>query len=326
MGTNEEILNALSARLRDIIKRYTGMNGWEGLEEIRIREERPLMVISSGRDIMLTDKGMSTLDIKRAYSVSHEDITETLELISESSIYAFEDELRNGYITLRGGHRVGLAGRVIQEGRDIKTLRDISCMNIRVTRQLKGISDVVMGYICRPHRGVYNTMILSPPMAGKTTLLRDIVRNLSNGSRDRPGLKVGVVDERSEIAGCYNGVPQNDIGIRTDVLDCCPKDVGMLMLIRSMSPEVICTDEIGRKSDVDAILEACNAGVGIITTIHAASVDELSRKPYVDILVSSGIFERFIVLGDSLGKGTIEAIYDGSLNTLIDKPVRGDAR
>lgn len=326
MGTNEEILNALSAKLRGIIKKYTGMNGWEGLEEIRIREDRPLMVVSSGCDIMLTDKGMSTLDMQRAYAVSHEDILETMELISESSIYAFEDELRNGYITLRGGHRVGLAGRVILEGGGVKTIRDITCMNIRVTRELKGISEAVMGYIYRPPRGVYNTIILSPPMAGKTTLLRDIVRNLSNGSRDRPGLKVGVVDERSEIAGCYNGVPQNDIGIRTDVLDCCPKDVGMLMLIRSMSPEVICTDEIGRKSDVDAILEACNAGVGIITTVHAESIEELNRKPYVDILVSSGIFDRYIVLGDSLGKGTIEAIYGGSLNVLTDKPIRGGAR
>ncbi len=324
MATNENILNGLSTRLRTIIERYTQMNGWEGLEEIRLREDRPLMVIDSGRDGMLTAKGTTTRDVKRACVVSHDDIAGTLELISESSIYAFEDELKNGYITLRGGHRVGLAGRAVVEGGGIKTLRDITCLNVRITREIKGVSNKVISYIYKPSNGVYNTMILSPPMAGKTTLLRDIVRNLSNGSRGRPGLKVGVVDERSEIAGCYNGLPQNDVGIRTDVLDCCPKDLGMLMLIRSMSPEVICTDELGRKSDADAILEACNAGVSVITTVHASDVGELKSKPYVDMLVSGGIFGRFIVLGDSMGKGTVEDIYDGGLNSLTSGPMKGD--
>ncbi|MDI6602119.1 MAG: stage III sporulation protein AA [Thermoanaerobacteraceae bacterium] len=325
MGTYDDILNALSIRIREIIKRYVDVNTWEGLEEIRIREGRPLMVIRSGCDMMLAQRGLATLDVKRAYAVSHEDICETVELISESSIYAFEDELKNGYITLRGGHRVGLTGRVIMENGNIKTLRDVTCLNIRVTRELKGVSEKVIGYIYRPPHGVYNTMILSPPMAGKTTLLRDIVRNISNGGPGRPGLKVGVVDERSEIAGCYNGVPQNDVGIRTDVLDCCPKDLGMLLLIRSMSPEVICTDEIGRKPDVEAIQEACNAGVGIITTVHATDINELNRKPYVNMLVTEGLFDRYIVLGNSMGKGTVEAIYDGELNFLTEMPMRGDS-
>jgi stage III sporulation protein AA len=326
MDTYEDILNGLSVSLREIIKKYVDTSTWGGLEEIRIREGRPLMIINRGTDMMLTSKGFTTQDNKRAYTVSHKDMVETLELISESSIYAFQDELKNGFITLRGGHRVGLAGRVVMENGDIKTLKNVTGINIRITRELKGVSDKAIDYIYRPPRGVYNTMILSPPMAGKTTLLRDMVRNISNGGPGRPGLKVGVVDERSEIAGCYNGIPQNDVGVRTDVLDCCPKALGIILLIRSMSPEVICTDEIGRKSDIDAIEEACNAGVNIITTVHASDIEELKRKSNIAPLIEERLFDRYIVLGTSMGRGTIEAIYDGMLNSLIDAPMRSDCQ
>ena len=166
---------------------------------------------------------------------------------------------------------------------------------------------------------VYNTLIISPPGCGKTTLLRDLSRVVSSGSQKFGfnGLKVGIIDERSEIAACYKGVSQNEIGVRTDVLDGCPKAVGMSMMLRSMSPQVIVTDEIGNQGDKEAVMRILNAGVKIITTAHGFNISELKTRQEVLGLIEEKAFERFIVLSNILGPGTIEEIVDGTIMKII---------
>lgn len=284
------------------------------LEELRLRLARPLMLVIKNEDFMINVHGKFTSDINdEVYIVTEEDITKTLQFISQSSIYAIEEELKNGFITLRGGHRVGIAGKTVIENDHIKTLTNISSLNIRIARQIKNVANRVLPFIFDSKGNIYNTLIISPPKAGKTTLLRDIIRQISNGVQKfgLKGLNVGLVDERSEVACCYLGIPQNDVGIRTDVLDGCPKAQGIIMLLRTMSPDVIATDEIGRQEDVVALTEAINAGVSIIATAHGADLEEVKRRPILETLINDRFFKRYLILGFSKGVGTLEEVING---------------
>jgi len=293
------------------------------LEEIRIRAEKPLMVICDGKDYFLDFRGNISFSPSLGYKVTLKECQLLLANMSDFSLYAIEDELKNGYLTLKGGHRVGIVGKGVIENGKIKLLKYCSGFNIRITRQLLGVADKVLPYIIKNKQEIYHTLIVSPPQMGKTTLLRDIIRLLSDGCKYFNGVKVGVVDERSEIAGCYQGIAQNMVGIRTDILDACPKAEGIIMLIRSMSPRIIVTDEIGRMEDIYAIEEALNAGVKMITTAHGSGLEDLARRPVLKEIMKSGIFERYIVLGNSLGVGTVEAILDGTTRlNLIETPIR----
>jgi stage III sporulation protein AA len=235
-------------------------------------------------------------------------------------MYSFEEELRNGFITVSGGHRVGVCGRAVIENGRVKLLKDIGYMNFRVAKQVLGAADRVLGYLIRSPDCIYNTLIISPPQCGKTTLLRDIIRRLSSGGEGDlfRGVKNSLVDERSEIAACSMGIPRNDVGIRTDVLDGCPKAEGIIMMIRSMSPEIVATDEIGRKEDADAIIDAVNAGVKVITTIHGSSTADFLNKQDLN-RIKKGVFERYVILSKKTGVGTLEAVLDGSFNTLFER-------
>lgn len=314
------ILPSLSPNIRYALQRIS-INYLKVMEEIRIRENRPLMIVINDRDYILTKDGKFTNSLKEAYIVNKEDTSNILQLISDYSLYAIEEELRNGFITLKGGHRVGLTGKVVLEDKKVKTLTYISGFNFRISREVKGAADSIIPYIKDKKGQIYHTLIISPPQCGKTTLLRDLIRQISNGdkSKNLKGHKVGVVDERSELAGCYKGVPQNDIGIRTDVLDACPKAKGMIMLIRSMSPNIIATDEIGSREDMQAIEEALNAGIKIITTVHGSNMNEINRKPVLQDLIASKVFERMIILSNRKGAGTIEGVIDG--HTLTPKKI-----
>ncbi len=285
--------------------------------EIRLRVNAPLIVIYQGKEYFLTLEGGLTREELKAYHVQTEDLKEMLEYISGYSLYAFEEEIRQGFLTIVGGHRVGIAGKTILDGNKIKSLKYISYINLRLSHQIKGCASPILPYIIK-NRQICHTLIISPPRCGKTTLLRDLIRQVSNGNRYMPGVSVGVVDERSEIAGSYQGIPQNDLGIRTDVLDCCPKAEGMMMLIRSMSPEVVAVDELGDYEDIHAIESVIHCGCKLFATVHGSSIEDIKRKPLLQRLMQEKVFERYIVLYKKDCAGQIKAIYDERGTGLYD--------
>ena len=285
--------------------------------EIRLRVNAPLIVIYQGKEYFLTLEGELTREEAKAYHVQTEDLKEMLEYISGYSLYAFEEEIRQGFLTIVGGHRVGIAGKTILDGNKIKSLKYISYINLRLSHQIKGCASPILPYIIK-NRQICHTLIISPPRCGKTTLLRDLIRQVSNGNRYMPGVSVGVVDERSEIAGSYQGIPQNDLGIRTDVLDCCPKAEGMMMLIRSMSPEVVAVDELGDYEDIHAIESVIRCGCKLFATVHGSSIEDITRKPLLQRLMQEKVFERYIVLYKKDCAGQIKAIYDERGTGLYD--------
>lgn len=308
----EQIVKFLPQRIRSYFEVLTDAK-IQNLQEIRLRVGRPLNLIFGNADLFLGPVGL-TANSAQGVMIQSDDVGQAILFLSNHSIYALEEELRQGFITIPGGHRVGFVGHgIIHEGK-IKQIKNFSGLNFRITREIVGCSNSVLPYLMTNSGGIHHTMIISPPRCGKTTLLRDLICQISNGNLDYDpdfsGLKVGVVDERSELAGSYQGVHRHDLGIRTDILDHCPKSEGMYLLIRSMSPEVIATDEIGSKEDVMAIQEAVNAGIRLITTVHGRNLQELFSRPILQELLSSKIFARYVVLSNRSRPGTIEGVYD----------------
>ncbi len=314
MLMSEDILTYLPANISRIIK---NVMSWleEELLEIRLRVNQPLQIVTQLNDYFLTDSGKRADSPGKAYRIMKTDLKKAMLIITNNSIYAVERQLVEGFITIPGGHRVGFTGQaVMDKGKgEIKTIKNINSLNYRITRQVIGVAEKVIEKIYDMKNDcIYNTLIISPPLCGKTTLLRDLVRALSQGMPELGihGKKIGVVDERSEIGGAYNGIPQNKIGYRTDLLDNCPKARGMLILIRSMSPEIIAVDEIGREEDVRAIGEAINAGVNLITTVHGIDLRGVKNRPSLASLIKTGVFKRYIILSKRMGIGTVERVID----------------
>lgn len=285
----------------------------EKIEEIRLRTGMPLNVYLQGTNYFLTLDGKLSKNKEEGILVKPEYIHKTFQLISNYSVYAFQEEIKNGFITLKGGHRVGLGGKVLYGNNGIETIRNISSLNIRIAREKIGVSDDIIQYLIDHNNSIHNTLIVSPPQCGKTTLLRDIIRTLSDGASvfNGRGFKVGVIDERSELSGMYNGESQHNIGLRTDVLDGCNKKDGTTMLIRAMSPDIIAMDEIGSVSDVEAIHESLKAGVRVIATVHGDDLKDLISKRSLSILIEERVFGRYIFLDNSRGVGTVRDILDG---------------
>ena len=251
-------------------------------QEIRLRIGRPIVFVRDMKEYFITINNEITINEEKGLIIHENELRETLEFISNHSMYAFEEEIKNGFITISGGHRVGICGRAVIEDGKIKTIKNISFINIRIAHERIGCSKFLMKYLYESDGKVRNTLIISPPLFGKTTLIRDIIRNISNGSMGYIGQNVGVSDERSEIAACYLGIPQNDVGIRTDVMDGMPKSYGIMMLIRTMSPKVVAIDEIGTDKDVEAILYGLNSGSRFVATVHAESIEEIKEKASIE--------------------------------------------
>lgn len=286
------------------------------LEEIRIRENRPLEIAYRGQFRFIAPDGSMMQHSEGAVKPTAEQCRKLLERITNYSLYAMEEELRRGYITVSGGHRIGLAGRTILDGGVVRGIRDIGGFNIRIAREIIGAAAHLLPKLLdREKSSIGSTLILAPPQQGKTTLIRDIARSLSYGitagssSFSIAGKKVGIVDERSEIAACVRGIPSFDVGPRTDVMDACPKAEGMMMLLRSMSPEVLIVDEIGRSEDAEAIREASHAGVQVVATAHAFDIQEAKGRPELYRLIQDGAFAHIVEL-----KRTQEGIMHRIIN------------
>ena len=295
MINEDEILRVLPLDISNEIKGYL-IN--EPLQEIRIKANKPIIVNLSNKEVIL-DRIATINDLKQI-----------LVRISNYSLYAYEEEIKQGYITIKGGHRIGMAGECVISQGEVKTIRNISSINIRICREVKGSSNEIMKFIVSKDR-IYNSLIISPPKCGKTTILRDIARNISNGMaiNNLSGKKVSIIDERSEIASSFNGIPQLDVGIRSDILDSCFKKDGMIMAIRSLSPEVLICDEIGTSGEIDALNMAFNSGVNIVVTIHGYNIDDVYKRSVFKDLLEKSILERIVVLSSRRGPGTIENIY-----------------
>ncbi|MGN0353021.1 MAG: stage III sporulation protein AA [Roseburia sp.] len=287
------------------IRSYLEKEEWkEGLEEIRVRIGQPLEFIyaekikylwkKSGQENCIREKQKED-DWREAVEIDEKEMLEMINYISNYSLYAFQQEIRSGYLTMEGGHRVGLAGKTVWEDGVIRGISNITFLNIRVAHEWKGCAIPLLPYL-RSQRSIYNTLLLSAPGIGKTTYLRDCIRLLSEGEGAYQGLKVGVVDERSEIAACYMGIPQNDLGPRTDVLDGCGKEAGMQMLLRSMSPQIIAVDELGNEQDFFAVEQAVCSGSRVLGTIHAGDIKELWEKPYLRKWFEKKLIKRFVLL------------------------------
>ncbi len=302
----EIVLDYLPISIRKFLNTYLNIdNGHvieessiaDKLEEIRLRSSKPL-ILKIEQEIIVTE-----------YIVSQQEVLQSFEKICESSIYSYRKQICDGYITIKGGNRVGIVGSAVVDNGQVTNINYISSLNFRIASQRIGCSNNVMEDIIDfQNNSVYNTLIVSPPGCGKTTLLRDIIRNISNGTVGFNGKTVGIVDERGEIAAMYKGIPQNDIGIRTDVIDNMPKPQGMKILVRSMAPDVIACDEIGSKEDVQAIDYAMCSGVKGIFTAHGKTIEEISKNPELSKLLNRHMFERIILLNPKK-KGDAECIY-----------------
>ncbi|MGL5353133.1 MAG: stage III sporulation protein AA [Clostridium sp.] len=295
----EEILKVLPLKISNEVSKYFEI---DEVQEIRIKVGKQVILNS-----FKVERILNTI-------ITVEDIKQILVKISNYSLYAYEEEIKQGYITIKGGHRIGIAGECVVVSETIRTIKNISSLNIRICREVLGSSNEVMKYISKYNR-IYNTLIVSPPKCGKTTILRDIARNISSGMGiiNLSGKKVSIIDERSEIAACFNGVPQMDVGIRSDVLDNCLKKDGMIMAIRSLSPEVLICDEIGSRGDIEALLMAFNSGVNIVVTLHGFSIEDIYKRKVFSELLDNSILDRIVVLSNRNGVGTIENIYEVGL-------------
>ncbi len=300
------ILNNVSENVNKILNNIETYF-FNEIEEIRIRTNKPIIIKANRQEYYVTDKGL-VMNSKLGYVCTNEDVKKSLHIMSNRSMYTIQEDLKRGFLTLQGGHRVGITGQTVLAKNEIVTIKNINGLNIRICREIKGCSNKVFKNI---NVGFGHTLIISPPACGKTTLLRDLIRNLSNA-----GYAVGVVDERNEISASHKGEYTIDLGIRTDVLVNCPKVIGMTMLLRSMSPQIIAVDEIGTAEDMQSIEMLLNAGIKILATIHSNDIDELKNKKGIEKLVKNKVFDNYIVLSNKNKVGEVVAMYDKNLQLI----------
>lgn len=323
MDRKEEILKIFPRELRQILGKVPAK--FSQMQEIRLRAGKPALMVCAGKEYAISAEGglletenMNPADLAGRGRcpfciISQEQLLQIVEYMSSYSLYAAEEEIRQGFFTIQGGHRIGLGGRTVVQNQEIRLMKFISFLNVRIAHQIIGCADQVIGALYQREKGelrFLNTLLISPPRMGKTTMLRDIIRHISWGGGGIPGMTVGVVDERSELGACYQGIPQNDLGPRTDVLDCCPKVQGMMMLVRSMSPRVVAVDEIGGSEDAKALDYVRNCGCAIAASAHGTSLKDIKGKKDLGRLVEEGCFERFVILEKGHEGGRMARILD----------------
>lgn len=298
----QEILHIMPIRLRPLMEQ--SLRERADAEEIRVRIGQPLELRCREKSVWLSQ------------TVTLADMEEMLTFISRYSIYAYEEEIRQGFLTIEGGNRIGFAGQVRLEGGKILHMTNIRFLNIRLAREQKGCAKELIPWLFEERGRFLNTLLVARPGIGKTTCLRDCVRMISNGDGIRSGKKVCVIDERSEIAACHLGIPQNDVGVCTDVLDGCPKQEGMRMALRGMSPEVIAVDELGGKKDAKAVGQILLSGCGILGTVHGDTAEQVRQMAGMKKMCREKWFQRYVFLKKKENGERFFQIYDGEFNRI----------
>jgi len=291
------------------------------IEEIRLRTNRPLMVYTSERGFAVDMHGR--ISGESSIVVTRDEMEQTFGAITGKSPYAYENELKQGFLTLAGGIRAGFAGSAVVTDGAIKTYRGIGGINFRIPCQAAGISKLLMPYISK-NRGLVSTLIFSAPKLGKTTLARDIARCAGSGEGVEQ-TKVSLIDERAELAAAEYGEPLFDVGAETDVISGVPKAAGVFMALRALSPDIIVTDEIGRNEDLEALREVAKAGVVMITTAHAPDLRSLMDRLFFREVMKERMFETYIQLSASLGRITVEQVYTVDGQARLSEPFKLEA-
>ncbi|MBQ3565758.1 MAG: stage III sporulation protein AA [Oscillospiraceae bacterium] len=270
------------------------------INEIRLRANRPVSVSVAGESVFVSPNGSLTRSPTLGINCSAEDISEAFHAVCDYSVHSHQRDISQGFITLEGGNRVGICGTAVGQYNSIETLKFVSSLNFRIAGEIIGCGEE----ICRKLFGAepMGVLIIGVPLSGKTTVLRDMCRILGNRYR------LSIVDERSEIASCYHGVPQNDVGFFTDVLDGYDKKNGIETAVRVMSPQIVVCDETGGRTDCEAILESVTSGVKILASAHGKSIDEVLQRKHIKKLVSCGIFDYAVLLGNGSDVGTVKEI------------------
>lgn len=278
----------------------------DAAQEIRLRAEKPVAICCGAKLYFLRQDGSPAKESSGVFrTVSKQELQDTVRGLCSCSVYSFQNELKQGYLTIQGGHRVGICGTAVLSGAEVASVRDISSVNIRIARQIPGAADGLFRKIEDFSGGL---LLAGPPSSGKTTVLRDIVRQLSGGVRGKPK-KVAIVDERGELAGTSFGVAQNDLGIHCDVLDGYPKGIGILQAVRTLSPEYIVCDELGGQEELYSLQQGLYAGVSMIASIHAGNLHDMMFRPQVKELIHTGAFQTVVLLESCEHPGKIRGIY-----------------
>jgi stage III sporulation protein AA len=277
----------------------------EQVQEIRLRGAKPLVLVT-GQECLFLDRDGNHFKEKngRELICSFECLEQTFRSVCGYSVHTHQREMVRGYVTVKGGHRVGLGATAVEKEGVVTSIKEISSLCIRVSRQIFGVADSL---VTKAHQG--GMLLVGSPGCGKTTLLRDLTRQLS-GAEHQLGKRVTLLDERGELAAVWDGIPQNDVGMNTDILSGFSKRTAMEMAVRSLSPQVVVCDEIGSAKEAEGLMQCMNAGVQVIASVHAGSLLELKRKPWVMQLLLSGVFKTIVLLDGIQGKGTIERVVD----------------
>lgn len=275
-------------------------------QEIRVRSNKPIVINCSDRSYFITKFGMPTSCTDANLLIAYQnEILKTFKNMCDYSIYSYQSEIKNGFITIKGGHRVGICGTAVINNSEVTGIKDISSLNIRIAKQVYLEN---FNLITKLGGGSNGILLAGPPSCGKTTMLREIARLLSNGSLGYMK-KVVVVDERGEISSMFLGTCQNDLGL-CDVLNLYPKGEGLMQAIRALSPEIVICDELGSDEDISALEEGLNAGVSIIASIHAGNIYEFVKRKSAQKLMATGAFKKVVMMKSSKLPGCIERIYE----------------
>lgn len=312
------IIKYLSVNIKNIMLTQNNFI-LQNIYEIRIRINTPIYLKTVQGNYFISYNKCSHMYNDTFYKVSKNDINHTMAALTSYSMHAYENEIKRGYITIQGGHRVGICGDCIYSENNFSGFKNITSFNIRIAKDFHNCTNNYYKYIIKNNKQIYNTLIAGPPLSGKTTFIRELTRKLSDGITNPEfyGCDITVIDERGEIASQYNGIPQIYIGTRTDILSYCMKKEGFFMSIRSLAPKIIVSDELGSIEDFEIIQYALKSGVKIITTAHCFDINDLYDNIYIKKILDNKFIERIIILGYTKRPIYVKKIYDNLKDTLL---------